>query len=239
MYPIVCQLGPVPVYSYGLMLAIAVMMTSFLISRDAHKMGVSSDMVYDLAFWVVLAGIVGARIFYIFLNLDFFLSQPFEMIMVQKGGLAWQGSLVFGFVTAVMYLRKKRVPFWKFLDVAAPYVALGHAIGRIGCLLNGCCYGKPAGWGIFFPVFGERLQPTQIYMSLGQLAIFFILRASQSRLRKDGQVFVLYLLLSAVERFLVEFVRADHVLYGGLSIFQYVCIGIIVLGLIIHLRLAR
>ena len=239
MHPIICQIGPIPIYSYGLMLAIAVMVTSFFVARDARKIGVSSDTVYDLAFWVVLLGIIGARVFYISFNLDFFLPHPWEMIMIQKGGLAWQGSLVFGLLTAVIYLRKKQVALWKFLDISAPYVALGHAIGRVGCLLNGCCYGKPAAWGIFFPALGERLQPTQIYMSLGQIAIFFILRAAQGRMKKDGQVFVLYLLLSSIERFLVEFARADHDLYGGFSIFQYVCIGIFVLALIIHSRLAR
>ena len=88
MHPIICQLGPVSIYSYGLMLAVAVMVTSFLIARDARKIGVLPDTVYDLAFWVVLVGIAGARIFYISFNLDLFLSHPLEMIMVQKGGLA-------------------------------------------------------------------------------------------------------------------------------------------------------
>lgn len=221
------------------MLAVAVMVASFLIGRDAKRIGISLDAVYDLAFWVVVFGIVGARFFYISFNWPLFSSHPLEMIMIQNGGLAWQGSLVFGFLTAVIYLKKKGIPFWKFLDLAVPYVALGHAIGRIGCFLNGCCYGKPVGWGIYFPVFGERLHPTQIYMALGQLVIFFVLRMMSGRMKKDGEILVLYLLLSALERFLVEFFRADHVLYGGLSIFQYVCMGIFAAALIIHARLAR
>lgn len=239
MHPVICQLGPVPIYSYGLMLAIAVMVTISLIARDAGKIGVSSEIVYDLGFWVVLSGIIGARIFFILLNSDVFLADPLQMIMLQKGGLAWQGSLVFGFLTALIYLKRKKIALWRFLDLAAPYVALGHAIGRVGCFLNGCCYGRPAAWGIFFPVWGERLVPTQIYMSLGQIGIFVLLRLAQGRMKRDGQIFVLYLLLSAVERFCIEFARADHDLYGGLSIFQYVCIGIFTAALMIHARLSR
>jgi len=240
MHPIICKIGPVVLYSYGLMLAIAVMVTSWLVARDASaKLKVKRDDVYDLVFWVVLGGIIGARIFYVFLNLALFSASPIEIIMIHKGGLAWQGSFIVGLAVAVVYLRKKKIPVLRFFDIAAPYLALGHAIGRIGCFLNGCCYGKAAAWGIYFPVWEERLIPTQLFMSAGQVAIFFILRALQPGAKRDGQVFVWYLMLSSVERFVVEFFRADHDLYGGLSIFQYVCIGIFIAALIVHARLER
>lgn len=238
MFPVICKIGPVSVYSYGFMLAIAVMTSGWLVARQANaKLGVRKDDVYDLAFWVVLAGILGARIFYILLNWSIFAAAPIEMIMLQKGGLAWQGSLLAGLAAAIIYIKRKRIPLLPFLDLAAPYIALGHAIGRIGCLLNGCCYGKPAAWGLYFPLLGERLHPTQIYMALGQIAIFCILRAMQSRPARPGRVFVWYLLLSAVERFIVEFFRDDHDLYYGLSIFQYICIGIFFAALVLALRL--
>ena len=240
MFPVICHLGPVPVYSYGLMLAIATLVTGLLVTRDAKsRLGIHPDIVYDLVFWVVLFGIVGARVFYVFLNWGYFFAEPLEIVMVQKGGLAWQGSLLAGLFTGVVFLKRKKVPLWKFLDIAAPYIALGQAIGRIGCLLNGCCYGKPAAWGIYFPVLEARLIPTQIFMSLGQVAIFLLLRALQPKARRNGQVFVWYLMFSAVERFAVEFFRADHELYFGLSVFQYICVGIFVAALMVNARLKK
>jgi len=241
MHPVICHIGPFTLYSYGLMLAVAVIAASFLTAREAQKYGIARDTVYDLAFWAVLWGILGARVFYIFLNADYFLEFPFEIFMLQKGGLAWQGSLIAGVLAGVFFIRRKKLPLLILLDIAAPFIALGHAIGRIGCFFNGCCYGKPSAWGIYFPVWQEYLLPTQLYMVAGELAVFLVLRFFQKRSdRPLGQVFVLYLMLSSLERFVVEFFRADHVvLWGGLSIFQYVCLLITGIAVIINLRLSR
>jgi phosphatidylglycerol:prolipoprotein diacylglycerol transferase len=235
MHPIICQLGPFTVYSYGLMLALAVITASYLTAREAQKRGMARDVVYDLAFWVVLWGILGARLFYVLLNVDYFREFPLDILMLQKGGLAWQGSLLAGTLAGIFFIRKKKLPLLLFLDTAAPFIALGHAIGRIGCFLNGCCYGKASSWGIYFPVWHEQLLPTQLYMVLGELAVFLILRALQKRADQPaGRLFVLYLMLSSLERFIVEFFRADHVvLWGGLSIFQYVCLAIVAVALIL------
>src|SRR3989338_1435480 len=96
MFPTICTIGPLTIYSYGVMLAVAVVICSFLLSRDAQKLGIPKDVIYDFVFWVVLSGIIGARIFYIFLNWTFFVENPREIIMIQNGGLAWQGSLMAG-----------------------------------------------------------------------------------------------------------------------------------------------
>ncbi len=236
MFPVICHIGPFAVYSYGLMLALGVLSASFLTAQEAFKRGIPKDVVYDLAFWVVLWGILGARLFYCLLNFDYFLQFPLEILMLQKGGLAWQGSLLTGALAGILFIRKKKLPLWTVLDIAAPFIALGHAIGRVGCFLNGCCYGQAPAWGVYFPVWHQRLIPTQIYMSFGELAVFLILRVLQQRGgQPQGRLFLLYLLLSSVERFIVEFYRADHVvLWGGLSIFQYICAGIVILALVIN-----
>ncbi|MBF0486067.1 MAG: prolipoprotein diacylglyceryl transferase [Candidatus Omnitrophica bacterium] len=240
MFPVLFHIGPVPLYSYGLMLAIAVLTASALMSREALKIGIAKDVIYDLVFWVVLCGIVGARIFYIFLNGHYFYGHPLEMVMLQKGGLAWQGALFAGFLSGIVYINQKRLPLGKVLDLSAPYIALGQAIGRIGCLLNGCCYGRHADWGLYFPVWGERLIPTQLFMSLDQAAIFIVLRLLAPRSKKDGQVFVWYLMLAAMERFVIEFFRADHdILPGGLSIFQYVCVALFLTAIWLNLWLSK
>jgi len=146
--------------------------------------------------------------------------------MVQKGGLAWQGSLLAGFVVSVWYIRRHKWSVSSFLDVVAPYIALGQAIGRIGCFLNGCCYGKPFPGGLFFPVHNAVLHPTQLYDALGLLLIFFILKKYQKIFKIPGQIFLLYLFLASAQRFIIEFFRGDHELWGPLSIFQWISLVI-------------
>ncbi len=238
MFPIICKIGPVTIYAYGAMFAAAVMLCTFLLSRDAGKVGIQQDVIFDLAFWVIAAGILGARLFYIFLHPEFFRENPLEIIMLQNGGLAWQGGLIFASVAGVMFLKKKGLSLGVMLDLAAPYAALGQSIGRIGCFLNGCCYGKEVAWGIFFPVHHAHLHPTQLYLSFGLLILFFVLKKYQKAPHRVGGVFTVYLFLDALLRFVVEFFRADHdVLAFGLSIFQGVALGLMILAVYVHTRL--
>ncbi len=241
MFPEICRIGGIVVYSYGLMLAAAIMVCSFLLSREAKTtLGIEQDAILDLVFWVTIAGIIGARLFYILLNLSFFIESPGEIIMLQHGGLAFQGGLILGALSAVLIIRRKGWPFWKMADMIAPYLALGHAIGRIGCFLNGCCYGKPVSWGIYFPVHGAHLHPTQLYASALLLVIYVFLKRIQRSGMMSGGVFSLYLMLAAAERVIVEFFRADHEgVFLGLSIFQYISIAIFFSGLTLWFYLRR
>ncbi len=148
--------------------------------------------------------------------------------MLQRGGLAWQGGLIFGTATAAWLIRKHRLSLWKTIDFFIPYAALGQSIGRIGCFLNGCCYGREVDWGIYFPVHQAHLHPTQLYDALGLFLIFWILKRYTVIRKKDGEVFVLYLLLASAQRFTIEFFRADHtIVFWGLSIFQVVSLAVI------------
>lgn len=233
MYPIICTIGPLAVYSYGLLLAIAVLICSFLLKRDAADvLSIKSEVVYDFVFWAVVGGLIGARLFYILLNWPVFLADPKEIFMIQHGGLAYQGGLILGGLVAVGYLRWKNLPVLTMIDLAAPYIALGQAIGRIGCFLNGCCYGCPVAWGIYMPLHQARLHPTQLYDTALLLIVYGILKKMQQKKWAPGQVFVLCLILAPLERFVVEFFRCDHEsLLAGLSVFQWVSIGIMLLGL--------
>ena len=217
------------------MLAVAVFVSSILLGRDAKRRHIQPDVIFDLVFWMVVVGILGARVFYILLNFSFFWDNPLEMIKIYKGGLAWQGALVSGFIAGLIFIKKKGLALWPTLDLVAPYAALGQAIGRLGCFLNGCCYGKEWKGGVFFPVHQKFLHPTQLYEAFGLLIIFFILKRYQTSNRHPGRVFFLYLFLAGLERFLVEFLRADHVLTGmGLSLFQIISL-IIMTGSIVLL----
>ena len=240
MHPVIFKYGPFTIYSYGLMMAVAVVVCSYFLSREAPRVGIPGEAIFDLVFWTMVAGVVGARIFYVFLNLDYFRGNPQEIWMIQNGGLAFQGGFILGSLAAFLYIKKKRWPFWPTADLAAPYLALGHAIGRIGCFLNGCCYGLPVSWGIYCPVHGERLHPTQLYDTFALSVIFFILKKFQKHSRQPGATFVLYLLLASIERFINEFFRGDHfVTYSGLSVYQWVSLGIFMAGIGLYLTIRR
>ena len=218
----------VTIYSYGLMLAIAVVVSTLLLARDAHQNHINSEIIFDLVFWAVLSGIVGARIFYVVLNYPFFMNHPGEIIMVQNGGLAWQGGLILGLIVIMLFIKSKKLPLLPMLDFLVPYLALGQSIGRIGCFLNGCCYGRELAKGIYFPVHDAYLHPTQIYLSVGYFVIYIILKRYQKFSEMPGLVFSSYLILASILRFGVEFFRADHeILFLGLSVFQFVCCGVL------------
>jgi phosphatidylglycerol:prolipoprotein diacylglycerol transferase len=127
------------------------------------------------------------------------------------------------------WIKRRGLFLPEVLDLCAPYLALGQSIGRIGCFLNGCCYGKEVSWGIYFPVHGAHLHPTQLYLSGGLFLIFLLLKLYQRSSSIPGLVFASYLILTSVLRFGVEFFRADHeILFLGLSVFQFVCLGVLV-----------
>lgn len=236
MYPVICKIGPFTIYAYGVMLAVSAIVCSFFLSRDARKHNISADVIYDFVFWVVVSGIVGARVFYIFLNREFFINNPQEVIMIQNGGLAFQGGLIFGILSAIIYIKNKKLPLLSTLDLVIPYAALGHAIGRLGCFLNGCCYGYPYARGIYFPVHDARLHPTQLYAFFALLIIFLVLKKFKNATKVPGQVVALYLMLAAVQRFGNEFFRADHGnFYADLSVFQVVSLVIFVLGVVMNI----
>lgn len=214
------------------MVALAFFAATFLLSKRAPAAGLKEDFFWNLSFWVLSGGILSGRLTYIILNFQFFLENPQEVFMLWHGGLVWYGGLLGGILCAILYVKLKRQNLAKVLDELAPFAALGQSIGRIGCLLNGCCYGRPASWGIFFPAHNEYLIPTQLFSSLDLLAIFVILRTLQEKAHRQGFVFVVYLLLQSFERFLIEFFRNDSSrAFFGLTIFQVMSAAIFLITL--------
>lgn len=240
MFPAICQIGPFTVYSYGLMLAVAIIVCTFLLRKDAQKAGINPDTISDLVFWLVIGGIAGARIFYILTFLPMFIENPLEIIMIQHGGLSWQGGLMLGCLSGIWFVRRHKLDLLKILDLTAPYLALGQAIGRIGCFFNGCCYGKGLSRGVYFPNLGERVHPAQIYDAAGLLMIFWALKWFQKHNAVKGKVFVSYLFLASLLRFVIEFFRADHTeTYLGLSLYQAVCLVLLGVACAINVRLKK
>lgn len=225
MFPIICKIGPLNIYAYGLMLVSAFFVSSTLAIREAKKRNIASDVLFDFLFGVFIAGILGARIFYVVEHIGYYYRNPLEIIMLQRGGLSWFGGLIFGVVYGVADSKKKKLEVLKILDLV-PYLALGQAIGRIGCLLNGCCHGKVSEYGIYFPAHNATLIPVQIYSSLAMAVIFIILRLMQARRKLlPGKIFFTYLFLYSLKRFSIEFFRADNsAIFYGLTLFQILSI---------------
>jgi len=162
--------------------------------------------------------------------------------MLQHGGLSWFGGLVGGAAFAFIYLKLKQLPVYKILDLLSPYIALAQAIGRIGCFLNGCCFGRVSEFGIYFPAHNAILIPTQLYSSFLLLIIFIILRFLQVRPHKAGEIFFMYLVLYCAKRFFIEFWRADNPqIIFGLTLFQLLSIAVFFLALagLIFIKKAR
>lgn len=234
MHPIICQIGSFTVFSYGLMLVVAFSVAAALVGRQARKEGIDPDIIFNLLFIAFIAGILGARILYVAENLSYYLQEPWEIMALQHGGLSWFGGLLLGFCSSVVYLKIKKLDLLKVLDLIVPFLALAQAIGRIGCLLNGCCFGKPAqNFGLYFKAHNAVLIPTQLYSSLSLLLIFFILRYLQDKPHWQGKVFFCYLVLYSLKRFFIEFWRADNPgIFLHLTLFQLFSAVVFFIGLI-------
>lgn len=241
MYPILLKIGPINIYAWGFMLAIAVIIAVVGISKIFARKGYDRDIVLDLVIIMVLAGVFGARVFYVLIyQWDVFISNPLIFFSFKGGiyGLVWYGGFLGGLIACLIYTHKKKYPFWEFADICAPFAALGYAIVRIGCFLNGCCYGKATNsiFGVVFPYIDLLPRhPTQLYSSATNLLIFSFLLWYLPRKKYTGQITIMYLFLYSIYRFVLEFFRDNLVMYGQLSTSQTYSVILFVVAIILFL----
>ncbi len=238
MYPILIELGRIKVYSWGFMLACAVLIAVFGISRKFKQEGYNPEHVLDMAIILVIAGLLGARLVYITMfQWQEFLAHPGIFFALNNGGfqgLVWYGGFTAGILAFIVYIRVRGYSFWKVADIFAPFLALGYAIVRIGCFLNGCCYGLPSNSActVVFPlVDGLSRYPTQLFSSVINLVLFAFLFWYYPRRKFSGQIFTFYLLGYSIYRFVIEFFRENWVFYGPLSIAQVYSLLILAVGI--------
>lgn len=213
MLPVLVKIGPLTIYSYGVAVAIGFGLSAFLIMRRAKRFGLDKDKIINLLILILAGGIIGARGLYILLNINYYLANPFEIFNLSKGGLVWYGGFASGLAAAIWYIKKNKINFWDFSDLAAPYLALAQSLGRVGCFLNGCCFGMEAKGLQLSAVFhgSPALRyPTQIYSSLTLLLVFVVLRIRQDRRHFNGEIFLGYCVLYSSKRFFMEFLRGDN-----------------------------
>ncbi len=239
MHPILIDIGPVTLYSYGFFIAAAILLGLGLSMKEARRKNLNHKLIPDLGFYLILGALAGSRLLYVLLNPLYFLENPLQIIQFWKGGLVFVGGAIAAGLIAWLYLNKKKEPFRKWLDAFAPGIAAGQALGRIGCIMAGCCYGKQCSlpWSVTFKnpnslaPLNSPLHPTQLYHSLSGLIIFILLIAAKKKVRQPGQLFALFLMLYALFRFVVEFFRGDfrgHL--GFLSVTQWIVCLVFVLG---------
>jgi phosphatidylglycerol:prolipoprotein diacylglycerol transferase len=248
VFPRLFHIGSFNLPTYGLLVSLGVLVGLWISVRNSAKQGIDPENAWNFGILVVLSGIVGAKILYIINDWSTYVAHPreiFSLSTLQAGGV-FSGGLIGALIAAVWFIRKHHMPALATCDAFAPGLALGHAIGRIGCFAAGCCYGKPTThfWGVTFtnPLasalvgtpLGVPLEPTQLFESAVELANFFILMWMLKRKKFDGQVFAAYVMLYGVARYFLEFIRDDPgrgSVFGGIMTgTQLISICLVILG---------
>ena len=244
------HIGPLTLHTYGVLLALAFLAGLWVVSRQAKKAGLDATVITDMAVYVLIGGLVGAKLLLLLVEWPYYAKHPGEILGLLQSGGVFYGGLLGAFPVAWWFARRHRLDAWKTADVLAPGVAIGQAIGRLGCFAAGCCYGRAADvpWAVtFHDVYATRqvgtpidtpLHPTQLYESAATLAIFIFLRWLSGRKRFEGQVTLAYIFLYAVARFVIEFYRGDAargmVLGGWLSTSQFIAILMVLAVLFLY-----
>ncbi len=235
MYPVLFRIGSVEITSFGALVATAAVVGLWLFRRELNRAGLPQNAT-DAGFAGIFGGLVGAKVWW---TIEFFGTAPYLSLLLSRGGLSWFGGFTFGLAAGLLVIRLKRLPLLAVLSAAAPALAIGHAIGRIGCFLVGDDYGKASDlpWAVAFPeglppTF-DRVHPTQLYEAIP----LFLVGAALMQLRRqhasDRQVFGTYLVLVGGTRFLVEFLRVNARVVGPLTVAQLASAAAVAAGAIV------
>jgi phosphatidylglycerol:prolipoprotein diacylglycerol transferase len=235
MYPVILEIGPIKIYSFGLMLVTAFYTCYGLLYLEMKRLKYDTEIASDIIFWSAVGGVLGAKIYYLIENLDRTIKDPMGMIF-SGSGLVFLGGLIGSIICVSIVLKNRNLPWYLFADIIAPLIMIGYAIGRLGCFLVGDDYGLPSSlpWAVSFPeglppttissfaayypwidtsginseVF--KVHPTQLYESAVGILLFLFLWSRRKKNQKAGTMFFSYLLLAGIERFFIEFLRTNE-----------------------------
>lgn len=256
MIPVLFHIGPLTVYSYGLMMALGFLAADWVVTLECRRRSLPADYASSMIVWAAIAGIAASRVLDIFNNFSSYMADPKSMIF-SGSGFVWYGGMIGGIVAVYVVSRRYKIPFLQTADMAAPALAIGQAIGRLGCLTSGDGdWGLPStlpwamsfpkaivGWNSdtvlklgpggtlvsgYFP--GVRVHPTPIYESILYTGVFLLLWSLRKKGLADGRLLYLYLMLAGLSRFMVEFLRINPRVFAGLSEAQVIAIGMMIVG---------
>lgn len=241
MNPVALKFGMLEIRWYGVMAALGFLAAVLMCLKNRRFAKMSEDQIYNLCFLAMVSGVGGARLFYVLQNWEQFSGNLLEIVRIDHGGLVFYGGLICSMIALIIYCVRRKLKVLEVLSMIGPSMALGHAFGRMGCFLNGCCYGNPCSlpWGYVYPAGTEparhfhdlALHPVQLYEVAGNLVIFAILQLLLRRSR-SGQIAGLYMVLYGILRLTDEFFRGDYEYYylTWFTPAQLICFGVIPLG---------
>jgi phosphatidylglycerol:prolipoprotein diacylglycerol transferase len=256
MFPTIVRIGPLALHSWGLLLAIAFVIGIAIAYRRAKQRDVDPQRIVDLAVVIIVAAVVGGRLAFVVSHLSEFTENPFEVFAIWRGGMTFYGGAILAFFAGIAYVKIKKLNVWVVADVIAPSLALGLFLARLGCFLNGCCFGEPSSlpWSIVFPdgayaeqVYGAgvHVHPTQLYSSLAGLVMFGLLLLSERFWRFDGSVFWRFVIFYSLWRIYIDILRycepnSLHEI-GGLTVTesQLISVGLILASIVMLVFLSR
>lgn len=254
MFPKLFDLGPLTVYSYGVLLAAAYLGGLQLALVRARQRGLDPARIMDLGIYIIVSALVGAKLLLVVVDADHFIENPRDLLSLVRSGGVFYGGLLLAVAVGLWYVRKHRLPTWEVGDIVAPGIAFGHVVGRFGCFLAGCCYGRPTDvpWAVVFtnPLaaenvgtpLGVHLHPTQLYEAGAELVILVLLLVFERKGRPfPGRTFWGYMLVYGLSRFVIEIYRGDPrgMVFGDVSTSQFISLLIVPLSVFMLARLAR
>jgi phosphatidylglycerol:prolipoprotein diacylglycerol transferase len=251
MHPILIEFGKVTLYTYGVLLAAAYLLGLHLARVRARKRGLDANRVLDLGIYIIISALIGAKLLLLVTDFRSFTTNPADLLTLARSGGVFYGGLILAVIVALWYIRRVGLPLWTTCDVFAPGIALGHVVGRFGCLFAGCCWGKPTTmpWGITFTdpfaqanvgtPLNQPLHPTQLYEAGAEFLILVLLLWTEPKGRPfPGRTFWLYMLLYAFSRFIIEFFRDDpRGMVGMFSTSQFISLLLapLAIGMLVYL----
>lgn len=254
MHPVLIDLGFATIGTYGFALVLAYLSAIWFGVFRARQEGIPPGQILDLSVWLLVGAIVGAKLLLVIVEWRQYVAQPRLLLGIIRLGGVFYGGLIISVLTGLWYMRRKGLDTWQVSDILAPSIALGQAVGRVGCFMAGCCYGKACRlpWAVTFtdPVAHDNvgvplhvsLHPTQLYSSLNSMVIFTLLLWVSRRKRFRGQVFWTYVGVYSVTRALIEFLRGDHrgALFGGtVSTSQFVSLLLFLVAVVAYRHLGK
>jgi phosphatidylglycerol:prolipoprotein diacylglycerol transferase len=256
VHPEILAWGPFHLRAYGLLLAVAFLVGTWLSLREARRMQLDEDRVLTVILVALVGGVVGARFLYVLEHVDEFRREWGSVLALWQGGLTLYGGIIGGTLCGLVAARRAGLPMWMVADALTPAVALGTMFGRIGCFLNGCCYGRPTTlpFGVTFPPdsfagleFGNAaLHPSQLYFAAAGLALFALTWVLRTRLKPPGTLFWTFIVLFGLVRIPLDFTRAYEpaaraLVLGPVSLTesQITSIALALFGVLMILRLRR
>lgn len=235
--PVAFSIFGIDIMWYAILITTGIILGLYFVSKLAVVKNLDKEMPSDLLLWVLVPAILGARLYYVIFSWDYYSKNPSEIIMIRNGGLAIYGGLLTAFLITYIYSKKKNISFLTILDIFAPGIALGQAIGRWGNFINKEAYGRATDlpWAIIID--GQKVHPTFLYESLGDVIIFIVLyNLCKKNRNENGTIIALYFILYGILRFFVEGLRTDSLYFLGMRVSQIVSLVLIAIGLIIYIR---